>query len=261
MPQRNLHEEVLRAYILHLTLRDALLPPHTLATDELLLRLQADLEMYKVIRDTRYLNARTSIPKSGSLHLAWIYAQEPQHHHLFKQMLRISPHAFDILHDLIKDHPVFHNNSNVPQAPVDYQLAVLLYRMGRYGNGASLVDIAHIAGCSEGSVENWSYHCIIAIESLHDIFVCPLTPEEKEAEKAWIDQTMGFQGLWCEGWVMYDGTIVVLYAHPGMDGDAYYTHKSNYGLNLQVCESLAEFLNKMSNVFSDWQCTLNTSYC
>ncbi|KIL53860.1 hypothetical protein M378DRAFT_1068376 [Amanita muscaria Koide BX008] len=33
---------------------------------------------------------------------------------------------------------------------------------------------------------------------------------------------------------MYDGTIVVLYARPAMDGDAYYTRKCNYGLNLQV---------------------------
>ncbi|KIL53859.1 hypothetical protein M378DRAFT_93471, partial [Amanita muscaria Koide BX008] len=35
-------------------------------------------------------------------------------------------------------------------------------------------------------------------------------------------------------WIMYDGTIVVLYARPAMDGDAYYTRKCNYGLNLQV---------------------------
>jgi len=33
---------------------------------------------------------------------------------------------------------------------------------------------------------------------------------------------------------MYDGTIIVLYARPGLNGDAYYTRKSNYGLNLQV---------------------------
>jgi len=33
---------------------------------------------------------------------------------------------------------------------------------------------------------------------------------------------------------MYDGTIVVLFAKPGIDGDAYFTRKSNYGLNLQV---------------------------
>jgi hypothetical protein len=33
---------------------------------------------------------------------------------------------------------------------------------------------------------------------------------------------------------MYDGTIVVLHRRPGLNGDAYYTRKANYGLNLQV---------------------------
>ena len=61
----------------HLTLRDTLMPPHELAIDELLLRLQADMEMYRSIRNTQYLNAWTSIPKSGSLHLAWEYARNP----------------------------------------------------------------------------------------------------------------------------------------------------------------------------------------
>jgi hypothetical protein len=75
---------------------------------------------------------------------------------------------------------------------------------------------------------------LTAIESLHDIFVRPLTAEEKEAEKEWIDTNMGFRGLWRDGWIMYDGTIIVLYARPGMDGDAYYTRKCNYGFNLQV---------------------------
>ena len=74
-----------------------------------------------------------------------------------------------------------------------------------------------------------------AIESLHDVFVCPLTSDEKEVEKRWVDQHLGFQGSWRDGWVMYDGTIVVLYSRPGLNGDAYFTRKSNYGLNLQVC--------------------------
>lgn len=33
---------------------------------------------------------------------------------------------------------------------------------------------------------------------------------------------------------MYDGTIIVFYTRLGMDGDAYYTRKCNYGLNAQV---------------------------
>jgi hypothetical protein len=95
--------------------------------------------------------------------------------------------------------------------------------MGRFGNAASIEDLARAAGCSEGAVELYTDHCFDAIESLHDIFVRPLTAEEKEWEKEWMDEQLGFQGLWHEGWLMYDGTIVVLYAKPGENGEAYYT--------------------------------------
>jgi hypothetical protein len=54
--------------------------------------------------------------------------------------------------------------------------------MGWYGNSASVKDIACIAGISEGSVENYTEHCLVAIESLHNIFVHKLTPEEKEVD-------------------------------------------------------------------------------
>jgi hypothetical protein len=53
-----------------------------------------------------------------------------------------------------------------------------------------------------------------------------------------MDQHLGFQGLWQEGWVMYNGTIIVLYAKPGLNGDAYYTREGNYGLNAQVSSSV-----------------------
>ena len=42
---------------------------------------------------------------------------------------------------------------------------------------------------------------------------------------------------------MYDGTIVVIYQRLGMDENAYYTRKGNYGLNAQVNSPLlSEFL-------------------
>ncbi|KDQ22713.1 hypothetical protein PLEOSDRAFT_15245, partial [Pleurotus ostreatus PC15] len=34
--------------------------------------------------------------------------------------------------------------------------------------------------------------------------------------------------------LMYDGTIVVLYRRPSMHGEAYFTRKSTYGLNVQI---------------------------
>ena len=138
-------------------------------------------------------------------------------------MLRVSPQVFQALLQLIEDHPVFQNNSNNYQTPIETQLAVTLYQMGCFGNGASLEDIARISGSSEGSVENFTWRCFRAIEDLHDLFVRPLTREEKNVEKQWMDAHLDFVGTWREGWVMYDGTIVVLYQKPGLNGGVYYT--------------------------------------
>ena len=97
-----------------------------------------------------------------------------------------------------------------------------------------LEDVACLAGCGEGLVINYTDWCFTAIESLHDLFVHCLTPAEKEIEKRWMDENIGFRGKWRDGWLMYDGTIVVLFQKPGLNGNAYYTRKGNYGLNVQV---------------------------
>jgi len=142
------------------------------------------------------------------------------------------------------------------------QLAVTLYQMGRFGNGASLQDIARISGGSEGAVEDYTKWCFQAIESLHDLFVRPLTREEKEEEKKWMDRHLGFVGTWREGWVMYDGTIVVLYQQPGLNSDAYYTWKANYGLNAQVCINInLIFLQLLQVQITDWQHSFKFTHC
>ncbi|KIK36835.1 hypothetical protein CY34DRAFT_26218 [Suillus luteus UH-Slu-Lm8-n1] len=97
--------------------------------------------------------------------------------------------------------------------------------MGRYRDGALILDIACLAGISE----------------------------EKEVEKSWIDDQLKFQGTWREGWVMYNGTIVVLHTKPGLNGDAYYTRKSNYGLNLQVGNLLSNLrIVDYAHGLTDW---------
>ncbi len=236
-PSTTLHDNVFCSYLLHATLRDLIDPPHEHSAAEMATRLQGDLDIFYLIRSTRYLNPRTHIPQNAtaSLDLVWKYIEDPSQHDHFQHMLRVSPYVFQVLVELIKDHPIFHNNSNNPQAPVRQQLAVTLFWMVRFGNAASLEDIAREAGCAEGTVELYTKQCFTAILSLHDMFVRPLTDNEKERKKVWIDEQVEFKGLWREGWVMYDGTIVVLYARPGFDGDTYYTRKCNYGLNLQVC--------------------------
>ena len=149
-------------------------------------------------------------------------------------MLRVTPLVFSTILQLIENHHIFLNHSNNGQTPVEQQLAVTLYLMGCYGNVASVEDIAQIAGCSEGSVDNYTDQCFTAIESLHDLFVHQLTAAEKEVEKKWMDENLGFKGKWRDGWLTYDGNIVVVFQKPGLNRNAYYTQKENYRLNVQV---------------------------
>ena len=90
-------DEFLGAFVQYLMLRNVLSPPEDLDLDELLHRLHTDMQLFGLITSARYLNDRTSIPKAGSLHLAFEYAKNPAHHHLFVQMLRISPALFSVL--------------------------------------------------------------------------------------------------------------------------------------------------------------------
>lgn len=176
----------------------SLLPAQT--TQQLLAQLHSDIIAIQAILTARYINPLPPVYKQGNLYLAWEYMSDPAHHPRFVNMLRVTPHVFTTILHLIEDHPVFHNNSNIPQAPVQVQLTVMLYRMGRYGNGASVEDIAKIAGISEGSVEHYTDHTQEALISLHDIFIRPLTDAEKEIEKHWIEEQLGFNGSsWREG--------------------------------------------------------------
>ena len=254
MPTISVHEQLLNEYITSMMFRQIFTPAERRTIEHMRQESMLDLNSLIAILSSRYPNGRHAVLRAGNLHIAWEYAQNPSDHHRFINMLCVTPLVFQIILDLIEEHPIFTNNSNNAQTPVEQQLAVTLYRMGRYGNGASVEDIAHTAGCSEGLVENYTNRCFIAIESLHDLFVRRLTLAEKEVEKKWMDEHLGFRGKWREGWVMYDGTIVVLYKRPGLNGDAYYTRKGNYGLNAQVGLFSLIFWQLLKDL--DWKCAL-----
>ena len=142
MPRPTVHSEAIRNYFLSTLLHDIILPPSDDDFAQFSDNLTFDLHVINAIQNTHYLHGRGNIPKAGTLHLAFKYEQNPDNHHRFTHMFRVSPHIFDVILNLIKDHPIFQNNSNNEQAPVHIQLAVTLFRLGRYGNAASVQDIA-----------------------------------------------------------------------------------------------------------------------
>lgn len=208
----------------------------------------------------RYFQPRIRIPKAGNLHLAFQYASIPSEQHHFIQMLCVTPAAFHHILSLIQNHSVFLSRSPKPQAPVELQLVVTLYRAGRYRNGAGVDDVARIAGLSEGSVLKFSDRVCTAILSLESVAMRKITEEEKEREKDWVKAQVRCQGFH-QGWCTGDGTLIRLHQKPGLNGNAYFSRKMQYDLNVQarlfICSQISvnslptSFNLKIVNTFTN----------
>ena len=122
------------------------------------------IKMLTSLHSRRYFNERTSIPKTQqNIHMLlniW-KVENPQ---IFRRYVRVNPSTFDRLFDVIKDNPIFQNNSiTSPQTPVEIQLAVCLYRFGHYGNAASVEKVALWAGFGYGTVDLFTTRVMIAL--------------------------------------------------------------------------------------------------
>ncbi|EGO02152.1 hypothetical protein SERLA73DRAFT_25729, partial [Serpula lacrymans var. lacrymans S7.3] len=149
----------------------------------------------------------------------------------FRHQLRVYPSTFDAILARVRHHPIYHNNSNNEQIPVEVQLAIFLTRLGHYGNRASVADIADWSGVSVGGVELCTKRCMIAIISLHDDVIKAPTPAEKEAAKCWVERQVC--PAWRNGYLSIDGTTFNLFQKPSHYGETFYDRKSNYSINAQ----------------------------
>ncbi|KAG8690849.1 hypothetical protein FRC08_010328 [Ceratobasidium sp. 394] len=105
-----------------------------------------------MIINTRYSAPHTHIPRSGSLHILWEYAQHPDLHPLFVKLVCVTLGTFQCILAEIEGSTVFSNLSNHAQAPVEDQPAIALYCLGCFGNAASMDDVAFLAGIGHGTV-------------------------------------------------------------------------------------------------------------
>ncbi|TFY79482.1 hypothetical protein EWM64_g4525 [Hericium alpestre] len=141
------------------------------------------------------------------------------HPYRFRQQLRVTPYTFDRL---------------VDKMPVEWQVAIVLYRFGRYGNGASLLDVAAWAGIGEGTVVDVTRRVITALlrqELVNEAVRFP-TDGEKESAREWVEKHSC--RAWRNGFYFVDGTLVPLYERPNWYGESYFDRKCNYSLNIQI---------------------------
>ena len=163
------------------------------------------------------------------------YKDDDELHHLFRQWLRVDPITFDKILTEISADSLFVNHSRHPQMPVDYQLAIALYRFGHYGNAASLQRVADWAGVGKGTVVVATRRVMTAVlrSSFKDQAIRMPTPGEKEEAKQWVESRSKCP-TWRDGWFFVDGTLVPLAFRPFWYGQSYFDRKCNYSLNIQV---------------------------
>uniref|UniRef100_A0A0A9Z5Y3 Putative nuclease HARBI1 n=1 Tax=Lygus hesperus TaxID=30085 RepID=A0A0A9Z5Y3_LYGHE len=144
----------------------------------------------------------------------------------FREMMRMDWHQFQIVMNEIKDDPVFKSKQ---QFPVEIQLMVVLYRLGSYGEGASVAKIATLFGIGdEGTVEILTRRVFVAILRKKNKYL--KWPDANERMEIVADTHSELP--YCVGYV--DGTEIPLAEKPCVSADDYYSRKQQFSIKAQV---------------------------
>jgi DDE superfamily endonuclease len=185
------------------------------------------LQLYANVYNARYLDRgvytwRSKIDASDAFFAKLSRAE-------FLQTIRVREESLDNLVREFQNHPVFQSKGTRQQAPLRFQFALVLSRLGQYGTGQSRGQIAVKFGVSWGAVNLFTDRVIEALLGVHKQWVNWPTDDEKEKTKSALRKD-GFPG--CVGFI--DGTLIEIFQRPGTDGEAYFDRKKNYSLNMQV---------------------------
>lgn len=113
------------------------------------LKYSADKAMLKYIESKRYLVPRKhDAPKLITKEAKIKFLLEEIDDDGFRNEMRMDRSSFDALYRKIKDHELYKSSPKNPQMDIKIQMAVVLDRLGTYGNGSSLEKIARRAGIS-----------------------------------------------------------------------------------------------------------------
>lgn len=151
----------------------------------------------------------------------------------FRQEARMSEQCSAKVVSLIEHDEVFQNRSTKEQDPVQYQLLVTLFRLGKHGNGSIVAHISSYFVLGDGTVNKYTSGCLAAIYELRARYLRWPNAEERLEIAARIAHDHHFGS--CGG--MIDGSLVFMEQRPGVSYAAnYYCRKHRYAFNiLGVC--------------------------
>ncbi|KAL9936644.1 hypothetical protein V8E36_004712 [Tilletia maclaganii] len=150
----------------------------------------------------------------------------------FREVVRVSPAAFDFIFEAIKGDAVFEAAPGYTQIATHVQLAVLMYRLGHYGNAASVSAVAALFGLGKGTVvkvTNRVLHAVMACSLLRSSVRWPSLAAREESKAEAADRSIP---EWRGGWCGVDGTTVPLAEKPLLYGPAWFDRKSRYSMNI-----------------------------
>ncbi|KIJ35719.1 hypothetical protein M422DRAFT_261901 [Sphaerobolus stellatus SS14] len=180
------------------------------------------LETICKLQEKRYLQQCIAIRKSEALLHLVLGEYKAVRPELFRIYHRVMPATFDTIIANLRDNPVFHNNSENEQLPVEIQVAVALHHFGHFGNAASIQKVEIWAGLGFGTVDLVTRRVMAA------------RPDAAIKEKAMMWVEAHSCPAWHKGWCMVDRTLVPLPSWPAHFGNTWYDRKRNYSLNVQL---------------------------
>ena len=194
------------------------------------------LILHEAVRESRYLSSRKHVARSNPRDVVLPSLDDDE----FRSFARMDRPSFKHLAGLIRDDPIFQNNSNSMQAPVEAQLLYALYRFGHEGDANSYTKASKLCGVSEGHIYDCTKRVVTALCRIRDRFVKWPDAQERSEESFTNAAREGFTGA--VGKV--DGTDVVLASKPRgqFDREIYCHRKKVYAINLTaVCNARKEF--------------------
>lgn len=104
------------------------------------------LEDLEVVQMCRY-SYMSHVPKN----LSWYETTFPKYDdNRFRQLVRRTPIQFETILNAIRSHSVFNGHNSQKQFTVEFQLALVLYRLGSNGDGATIQKMSCLFGIGDG---------------------------------------------------------------------------------------------------------------